>query len=246
MACREITNYHSTVDMWTPVVTEISRKLSYRFMATEPLWMIEGRNDLTTLTSIVPRMAEFSDDGFRLQGAYGPMFVEQVRYVVDTLKADPNTRQAVMTFWRPNPRPSRDVPCTVSLQFLVRNGTINTVVTMRSSDAWLGWPYDIFTFTMLTMYVALQLPTVIASLGQLHLNAGSQHLYERDLEKAHKLLADPHFRDISDISIHNINTPDHLCECLRNIANNSWGLMSTPFLPEIQHFHNREKTISDR
>ena len=58
---------------------------------------------------------------------------------------------------------------------------------MRSSDIWLGWPYDIFNFTMLTGYIMLLLREKGINnlqLGNIYLNAGSQHLYENNWEKA--------------------------------------------------------------
>jgi thymidylate synthase len=119
----------------------------------------------------------------------------------------------VINIWRENPRPGRDIPCTLSLQFLVRAGEIHAVVSMRSSDAWLGWPFDVFSFSMVTCWVALLIRERIEhydhgrliarqnwpdaerqklselKLGALTLNAGSQHLYERDFAKAEAALA---------------------------------------------------------
>ena len=92
-----------------------------------------------------------------------------------------------MTLWERSPRKSADIPCTVSIQFLLRGGTIHTNVFMRSSDAWLGWPYDIFTFTMMTHYIRLILNYSL-SMGTLRLLAGSQHIYMRKFDDARKLV----------------------------------------------------------
>ena len=57
---------------------------------------------------------------------------------------------------------------------------------MRSSDAWLGWPYDAFNFTCISIYTLLQLMhqhRKTYKLGNLSINAGSQHLYERNWKK---------------------------------------------------------------
>jgi thymidylate synthase len=57
---------------------------------------------------------------------------------------------------------------------------------MRSSDAWLGWPYDIFSFSMISAFLALRLRMrgLKVDLGNVYLTAGSQHLYEKNYETA--------------------------------------------------------------
>ena len=183
LRCRELLGYQTKVDMSRPIVTVAGRKLGYRFMAAEAWWILSGRNDVASISPYSRHIASFSNDGYHFDGAYGPRIVDQLRYVVDCLTSDPDSRQAVIEIWRPNPRPSRDVPCTVSVQFLVRDGAIHCVDTMRSSDAWLGWPYDVFNFSMLSAYVALLISArtnysqKAYKLGTLTLTAGSQHLY---------------------------------------------------------------------
>jgi thymidylate synthase len=167
--------------MSTAVLAIKERKLRYAFMYREAWWILSGRNDVSPLTELIGRTIKYSDDGVRFTGAYGPKIVDQMRYVVQTLVKDPESRQAVINIWRESPAPSRDIPCTTSVQFLIRNGTIHTVVTMRSSDVWLGLPYDVFTFTMLTCLVALELhiqTNKAYTLGEMIHTAGSRHLYE--------------------------------------------------------------------
>ncbi len=83
------------------------------------------------------------------------------------------------------------MPCTIALFFNLRNGLLNTHVFMRSSDAWLGLPYDAFNFTMITCEVLKQLnadllPGLHLDLGTQYLTMVSSHLYEQhwDLAKA--------------------------------------------------------------
>lgn len=221
----------STIHMSHPVVTNLGRKISHKFMMAEAAWILLGSNRVSELVPYAPSMSKFSDDGVRLQGAYGVMFTEQVRYVKETILQDPDTRQAVMTFWRPNPRPSKDIPCTVSLQFLIRSGTIHCVATMRSSDTWLGWPYDVFSFTMITAYVALSCWKTL-KLGYLVLTAGSQHLYEKDWEAAKGCISSE-IRNYSPISLDIFNSPDHLVQCLCAHRDGRISLLDKPFLLEL-------------
>lgn len=190
---KEILNYHTCVDMNYPILSIPERKLGYKFMTRESWWIMDGRNTVDTITDYSKAISSFSNDGFYFDGAYGPRVVDQLRYIVDSLEKDRDTRQAVLTIWRTNPRESKDIPCTVSIQWLIRDNKIYCIDTMRSSDIWLGWPYDIFNFTMLTGYIMLLLRERGINnleLGNIYINAGSQHLYESNFEKAKELLKD--------------------------------------------------------
>jgi thymidylate synthase len=174
---------HTTwVDMNRPIVTVPGRKLGYRFLAAEAWWILTGHNDVASIEPYSKHIAACSNDGVRFDGAYGPRIVDQLRYVIDTLEDDPDSRQAVLEIWRPNPRPSKDVPCTLTIQWMIRDGHLHCIDTMRSSDAWLGWPYDTFNFSMLSAYNLLELRERAMwfdnlRLGSLYLTAGSSHLY---------------------------------------------------------------------
>jgi thymidylate synthase len=158
-----------------------ARKLNYRYLVAEWLWIAAGRSEVSLLTPYNSQMARFSDDGFTLAGAYGPRLATQWSYVIETLRHDPDSRQAVATIWTPVPLPSKDIPCTLALQFLLRGGRLQTIATMRSSDAWLGLPYDVFTFSQLASCVAGELGI---DNGSLTMQLGSSHLYEEHWEQA--------------------------------------------------------------
>jgi thymidylate synthase len=138
-------------------------------------------------------IANFSDNGETFFGAYGPKILDQVRHVIDTLVNDPWSRQAVITIWRENPPSSKDIPCTISAQFFIRDGKLHCVDNMRSSDVWLGLPYDMFNFSMLSAYIALAIWNKTnrrIHLGQLSMNLGSLHLYDTNRKAAQRCLDD--------------------------------------------------------
>lgn len=179
--------------MTRPVLTNPVRKLNYRFMAGEAWWILTGDNRVSTIEPYNKHIAKFSDNGETFAGAYGPMVVSQLKYVTDKLIADPASRQAGMTIWRPNPAPSLDIPCTVALFFHLRFGQINCHVFMRSSDVWLGLPYDIFNFSMISCLVASALnarkdPATACSPGTLYLTLCSSHMYEENRWPAESLM----------------------------------------------------------
>lgn len=211
----EILGYQTHVDMSQPLLTEVGRNLGYRFAVAEPAWIASGDNRVETIKPFAKHIHAFSDDGYSYFGAYGPKFVEQLSYVVNCLFHDPSSRQALMTVWRERPGTTKDVPCTVALQWVIRANRLHCLTTMRSNDAWFGWPYDVHTFSVLSMCVLILLRNriyelrakrgngahnprspwdeerglSIPDLGRLTLTAGSQHIYKSDWDAAREILS---------------------------------------------------------
>lgn len=190
---RELLAHQTQIMMRYPLVTMNGRQLGYRFAAAEAAWILSGDNRVATIKPYSRKIADFSDDGETFFGAYGPKIVAQMPYIIETLTKDPESRQAVINIWRESPGPSKDIPCSISVQFLIREDKLHCIYTMRSSDAWLGWVYDVFNFSMLSTYLLLKLlesPDNFGGLqlGYLSLSAGSQHLYYDNLEKAAQAL----------------------------------------------------------
>lgn len=183
------------VNMNRPVVCVPERKLNYKFMAAEAWWILSGDNSVAGIAAYNKHISEFSDDGKTFFGAYGPKIVGQFDNVVEKLRADRDTRQAVLTLWRENPPPSKDIPCTIAMSFMIRDNQLNCHVFMRSNDVWLGTPYDVFNFSMVAHLVCCYLnrgnadPSTQVSPGRLFLTAASSHLYETNLEAAREVLA---------------------------------------------------------
>lgn len=183
------------------MLTVPGRNISYDFMFREAWWILSGQNRLDLLTTHAPSYKRYSDDGIRLSGAYGPKIVDQIGYVVETLYNDIHSRQAVINIWRERPAQSKDIPCTLSVQFLIRNDSLHAVVNMRSNDAWMGMPYDVFTFTMLAVQVALELAkthNMVLHLGYMHHFASSRHIYLYDEEKAKSVAQSENYKPCSD------------------------------------------------
>lgn len=175
-------------DMTQNVLVHPDRAPNYRFMVAEWLWIAAGRGDVATIARFNRNIAQFSDNGITFRGAYGPRLNLQYEYLFSCLREKQDTRQAVASIWSENPLPSRDIPCTLTWQLLLRDGKLHGIVTMRSSDIWLGLPYDFFNFSMLTMGMAGELG---AEPGSMTFNLGSSHLYDRDRDKAHQVLHHP-------------------------------------------------------
>jgi thymidylate synthase len=186
LATQEILGVQLEVhDLRANLLVHPARNLNYRFAVAELLWIAFGLDDLAILTRYNKQMSRFSDDGLKLAGAYGPRLATQWEYVINTLRRDTSSRQAVAAIWTPNPTPSKDVPCTVSTQWLIRENKLHVIVTMRSSDIWLGVPYDAHVFGQLTNMLAGVLGV---ETGSMVMQLGSSHLYTENLEAAEKVI----------------------------------------------------------
>lgn len=172
----------------------LGRNLNPAIGAVEAIQLIAGYSDPQLVLKVAPqfeRYADHSEDGTQelvFWGAYGDRINSQVGVAIRKLSGDPLTRQAIITLWDPwldNLPGKHDYPCTIALQFFVRDGLLDMNTIMRSNDVWLGMPYDVFQFTQLQATVARCLGTVP---GTYRHTALSMHLYERDMDAAMTLL----------------------------------------------------------
>lgn len=180
MKIREVLSGSYTMPM-PAYLSLVDRNINRAFMFGEAWWIISGSNRLEDVQQYMDFYKNFSDDQVFLRGAYGPKVVDQLPYVIDTLFGDEDSRQAVLTTWRERPGMSKDIPCTLAMQFIIRDDKLHMLVTMRSNDIVLGTTYDIFTFSMVAMSVQLLLRArgVEVSLGDITVTAGSLHIYEK-------------------------------------------------------------------
>lgn len=171
------------------------RVLNHAITAIEGTSLVGQCSVPELITDRVGAFAPYANDGI-FWGAYGPRAAGDVGEVVDLLRRDPDSRQAVITLFdsdRDLGRPNvKDVPCTLSIQFFLRDGAfgpepedvrkyLQMWVVMRSNDAWLGLPYDLGQFSLLQFAIAQALG---AEIGTYTHTVGSMHLYERNWEAA--------------------------------------------------------------
>lgn len=138
------------------------------------LQLIAGRYLPERLKFINPHF----DDDPKLEN-YGPLLRGGIRRAVSFLAADPTTRRAAANLGHTGGESG--YPCTVGLGWLIRKGQLHAFSSMRSQDAWLGFPYDIHMFASLQHNMARILGV---EPGPLHHHVRSFHLYERNVEAA--------------------------------------------------------------
>lgn len=171
-----------------------ARKLSYRYLLAEFIWYMSGENSIDPIVPYAPFWRQIADDNGTVNSAYGNRIfgkneiipLDQWEWVKNKLFEDKDSRQAIIHINHPHDmmHQTKDFPCTLSLQFFIRNDRLDLIVNMRSNDIVLGLTNDLFQFTMLQEIMCLQLrkfyPDLV--LGSYIHNAGSLHVYERHFE----------------------------------------------------------------
>lgn len=169
-------------------MTVCERKMSLKYAIAELLWYNSANPNVTAIAPYSKFWKNISDDGVTVNSNYGHCIrkkfgFDQWETCKQILMNDKSSRQAVIHIKEARDiikNPTKDLNCTIALQFLVRNNKLDLIVTMRSNDIWLGLPYDLFNFTCMQMQMAMELGIEV---GTYYHNAGSLHMYKRDIEK---------------------------------------------------------------
>lgn len=156
----------------------LRKSMKHVIGVAEAMQLIGAFSDPVRMCEIAPNMKAFLDGGI-FKGAYGIRAGAQIDKIVELLKNDPETRQAVITLrdpYRDLFEKSKDVPCTIAMSFRIRNGKLNMTTHMRSNDLVWGFPYDVIQFCLLQMTIAEELGI---ENGTYTHHADSLHIYER-------------------------------------------------------------------
>lgn len=177
----------------------------------ECLWYLSGSNALEQIQYYIPDYHEFSDDQKTLNGAYGArMFIpgrgesaerpqDEWQRAINTLREREGSRNAIIQIYanEDGRKASKDIPCTCTLHFVIRKKMLHLHVHMRSNDVVLGFPHDIFAFTMMQEIAARDLDVEVGSyqhsVSSLHLYDDSDKLPSRTMAKK---FVDEGFHDI--------------------------------------------------
>lgn len=157
----------------------------------ELCWYLAGSGDLAFISYYLSKYEESADDG-SLFGAYGPRLFDwdganQVQNVISHLQRKATTRQAVIQIFDRGDivGDHKDVACTCTLQFMIREDALHLIASMRSNDAYWGMPHDIFCFTMLQEIIASELSI---ALGSYKHAVGSLHIYDDRIDAARQFV----------------------------------------------------------
>lgn len=160
----------------------------------ELLWYLSGSDRLDYIERYIPKYAKDAEDNGTLHGAYGPRLLNmggqnQIANVIAALRERPSTKRAVIQLFSAEDIASRykEVPCTIALQFFIRDEKLLCCSFMRSNDAFKGLPHDVFCFTMLQEIIARELDV---ELGPYRHLVSSLHLYEDSINAAQAYLTE--------------------------------------------------------
>jgi len=177
-----------------PLLT--TKKMQWKSLLHEVLWYLSGENHIRNLRKHTKIWDAWADENGVLETAYGYYWrhfpsakknqqgewevreVDQVQYVIDEIKRNPNSRRLVISAWEPgNATTSKLPPCHYTFVFNVNDGKLNCHLTQRSGDVALGIPFNLAAYSLLTQVIAQQ---VGLQLGQFAHTIVDAHIYIGD------------------------------------------------------------------
>ena len=158
------------------------RNWSIEYAHSEWRWYLSGNRNVHELGEIYGKIPEIwkrmADAVGNVNSNYGWQWKrnDQIDYVVDLLKNEPDTRQAVITIldMKEHDTFTFDTPCTYAIQFTIVHGRLDMCVTMRSNDLWYGFCNDQYQFSMLQEMISNKLRI---EMGIYYHFAHNMHLY---------------------------------------------------------------------
>lgn len=197
-----------------PVLT--TKKLHLRSIIHELLWFLQGDTNVKYLKDNGVRIwDEWADENGDLGPVYGHQWrswpnkeggtVDQIKNLIKMIKTNPDSRRLIVSAWNPADIPNMALPpCHCLFQFFVADGKLSCQLYQRSADTFLGVPFNIASYALLTMMVAqvcdLEAGDFVHSFGDVHLY--NNHLEQTELQLGRtpkdlpKMLINPDVKDI--------------------------------------------------
>lgn len=191
-----------------PAIT--TKKLAWRSVTSELIWFIEGTSDERRLAEILHNsrdekfntiwtgnaQADYWTDKAKFSGDLGRVYgvqwrdwrgVDQLANLIEGIKNDPNGRRHILTAWNVAELDQMALPpCHVLAQFYVSKGKLSCHMYQRSVDVFLGLPFNIASYALLTHMIA-QVCDLKA--GELIISTGDTHIYSNHVEQVKEQLS---------------------------------------------------------
>lgn len=170
-----------------------TKKLHLKSVIYELLWFLKGDSNIQYLKDHGVRIwDEWADENGELGPVYGVQWrkwksadgdvIDQVSQVVEKIKTRPNSRRLIVTAWNPGDVAMMALPpCHLLFQFYVANGKLSCQLYQRSADIFLGVPFNIASYSLLTLMLA---QVCELEPGEFVHTFGDVHLYSNHLEQA--------------------------------------------------------------
>jgi len=204
-----------------PLLT--TKKLHLKSIIYELLWFLRGDTNIKYLNDNgVSIWDEWADEQGNLGRVYGAQWsnwrkpdggsINQIDRVIEQIKANPDSRRLIVTAWNPGELEQMALPpCHALFQFFVQDGQLSCQLYQRSADLFLGVPFNIASYALLTMMVAqvcqLEPGAFIHTFGDLHLYANHLEQAKLQLEREPRPLPRMQFNPAVK-NIHDFNYTD--------------------------------------
>ena len=210
-----------------PAIT--TKKLHLKSIIYELLWFLRGESNVAYLKRNGVRIwDEWADDEGELGPVYGVQWrswptaesrqVDQIRDVVEQIKQNPDSRRLIVSAWNVGQIGQMALPpCHLLFQFYVADGRLSCQLYQRSADMFLGVPFNIASYALLTMMMAqvtgLAAGEFVHTLGDAHIY--TNHLEQIDTQRGRKpypaptMLLNPHISSIFDFDFDDFELVDY-------------------------------------
>jgi len=221
-----------------PLLT--TKKLHLKSIIHELLWFLKGETSIAYLKENGVRIWDaWADEKGNLGPIYGAQWrnwngegIDQITDVINTIKTNPNSRRMLVTAWNPSVMPDTSVsfsenvangkaalpPCHAFFQFYVADGKLSCQLYQRSCDIFLGVPFNIASYALLTMMIAqvtgLEYGDFVHVLGDAHIY--NNHLEQvalqltREPRKLPQMKINPDIKDIFDFKYNDFTLENYL------------------------------------
>ncbi len=184
---------HYKVDLSKGFPLLTTKEVNWPAVLRELLWYLSGEDHIRNLRQHTKIWDAWADEAGNLDTAYGRYWrrfphpykdehgqwqvreVDQIQYVIDTLRTEPTSRRMVVTAWEPgNAQTSKLPPCHYSFVFNVQDGKLNCHLTQRSGDIAIGIPFNLACYAALTQMIAQEVGLGLGQFGHTIVDA---HIY---------------------------------------------------------------------
>ncbi|CDO58652.1 Thymidylate synthase [Candidatus Phaeomarinobacter ectocarpi] len=210
-----------------PLVT--TKKLHLKSIIHELLWFIAGDTNTRYLKANgVSIWDEWADEKGELGPVYGKQWrswdmpeggtVDQLKWLVEEIRTNPNSRRLIVTAWNPADLDKMALaPCHCLFQFYVADGKLSCQLYQRSADIFLGVPFNIASYALLTMMIAqvtgLEPGDFVHTFGDAHLYSNHLEQTREQLSRAPfalpKMVLNPEVRSLFDFTYEDFSLEDY-------------------------------------
>ena len=207
-----------------PLVT--TKKIHLKSIIYELLWFLKGDTNIKYLQEHNVRIwNEWADENGDLGPVYGKQWrdfngVDQITNVVETLRKNPNSRRIIVSAWNPEVVDKMALPpCHTMFQFFVIDNKLSCQLYQRSADCFLGVPFNIASYALLTMMMA---QVTGLGLGEFIHTTGDTHIYLNHMDQVNlqltrepyplpKMKINPDIKDIFSFDYDDFELVDYVC-----------------------------------